>query len=83
MRRSPTPTRLSRRNIPHTKGNDDVSYHDFTPKTEAGRIGKAIYLEALDDWRGFRYDQLGIEDDELWEEIFEAMGEAALKAIKP
>ena len=57
-----------------------MSYHDFTPKTRKGKIGKAIYLSALDDRRGFRYDQLGIDDDEIWKEIFEAMGDAALKA---
>ena len=60
-----------------------MSYHDFTPKTEAGRIGRAIYLEALGDRRGFRYDQIGIHDDALWEEIFEAMGNVALRVVKP
>lgn len=59
-----------------------MSYHDFTPETHAGKIGKAIYLEALDDRRGFRYDQIGIHDDEIWNEIFEAMGAAALAAVK-
>lgn len=59
-----------------------MSYHDFTPKTRAGKIGKAIYLKALDDRRGFRYDQLGIDDDPLWEEIFEHMGKEAIAALK-
>ena len=59
-----------------------MSYHDFTPKTRAGRLGKAIYLSALDDRRGFRYDQLGIDDDAIWNEIFEAMGDAAIVAVK-
>lgn len=59
-----------------------MSYHDFTPKTRAGKIGKAIYLNALDDRRGFRYDQLGIDDDDLWTEIFEAMGREALEAVE-
>jgi hypothetical protein len=57
-----------------------MSYHDFTPKTREGRIGKAIYLGALDDRRGFRYDQLGIDDDAIWEEIFEQMGAEAIRA---
>lgn len=57
-----------------------MSYHDFTPTTHAGRIGQAIYLKALDDRRGFRYDQIGIYDDKVWEEIFEAIGHAALAA---
>lgn len=59
-----------------------MSYHNFTPKTRAGKIGKAIYLKSLDDRRGFRYDQLGIEDDEIWEEIFEAMGTVAITATE-
>lgn len=58
-----------------------MSYHDFTPKTREGKIGKAIYLGALDARRGFRYDQLGIDDDEIWEEIFESIGSEALKAV--
>ena len=58
-----------------------MSYHDFTPSTREGKIGQAIYLKALDDRRGFRYDQLGIDDDAIWIEIFEAMGRAALDAI--
>lgn len=59
-----------------------MSYHDFTPPTRQGRIGKTIYLKALDDRRGFRYDQLGIHDDEIWNDIFEAIGLAALKAVR-
>lgn len=58
-----------------------MSYHDFTPATREGRIGKEIYLAALDDRRGFRYDQLGIHDDEIWNEIFSSIGEAALTAV--
>lgn len=59
-----------------------MSYHDFTPRSRAGKIGKRIYLSALDNRRGFRYDQLGIEDDEIWKEIFEAIGTAAIKAVE-
>lgn len=58
-----------------------MSYHDFTPRSREGKIGKAIYLAALHDRRGFRYDQLGIDDDEIWTEIFEAIGEEAIKAV--
>jgi hypothetical protein len=50
------------------------------PKTVAGRIGKKIYEQALYDRRGFRDDQLGIEDREIWSEIFEAIGQAAIAA---
>ncbi len=59
-----------------------MSYHTFTPKSPEGKIGKAIYLKALDDRRGFRYDQIGIHDDETWTDIFEAMGKAAIEAIQ-
>lgn len=59
-----------------------MSYHDFEPKTREGRIGKQIYLQALDDRVGFRYDQIGINDDELWEEIFEHMGIVAIAYVK-
>lgn len=59
-----------------------MSYHDFTPESREGKIGKAIYLESLDDRRGFRYDQLGIDDDDIWTEIFEHMGREAIKAVE-
>lgn len=59
-----------------------MSYHDFTPKSQAGKIGKAIYLKSLDDRRGFRYDQIGIHDDDIWRDIFEAMGAVAIEEIR-
>jgi hypothetical protein len=58
-----------------------MSYHDFTPNSREGKIGQKIYLAALDDRRGFRYDQLGIDDDDIWTEIFEAIGVAAIEAV--
>lgn len=46
----------------------------------ARTLGEKIYKEALRDRRGFREDQLGIDvQDEIWNEIFEAMGRAALQ----
>jgi len=45
-------------------------------------LGRAIYLNALDDRLGFRYDQIGIEDEDIWIEIFEHMGKEALKFIR-
>lgn len=59
-----------------------MSYHDFTPGSVEGKIGKAIYLKALHGRRGFRYDQLGIDDDDMWTEIFEDIGREAIKAVK-
>ena len=60
-----------------------MSYHDFTPESREGKIGQKIYLRALDDRRGFRYDQIGIDDDEIWTEIFEHMGRVAIAAVAP
>lgn len=34
-------------------------------------------MRALQDRRAFRYDQLGIEDEDIWVEIFEDMGRVA------
>lgn len=48
------------------------------PLDETAAIGWAIYHKALSDRRGFRDDQLGIpSDDDVWLEIFAAIGEAA------
>jgi hypothetical protein len=58
-----------------------MSYHEL-PKGSADReLGRKIYMRALDDRRGFRYDQLGIEDVDIWAEIFEEMGRVAREAI--
>jgi hypothetical protein len=58
-----------------------MSYHDL-PRGNADReLGRKIYMDALEDRRGFRYDQLGVEDTEIWAEIFEAMGKVARAAI--
>lgn len=47
-------------------------------------LGRRIYRSALEGRRGFRPDQIGIpEDDGLWEEIFDAIGEAAESANLP
>ena len=40
-------------------------------------LGRKIYNEALYDRRGFRPDQMGIEDKDTWDEIYEAIGQAA------
>lgn len=58
-----------------------MSYHDVEPETPEGRIGMRIYMDALADRRGFREDQLGIFEAEIWEEIFEAIGREALAAV--
>ena len=58
-----------------------MSYHEV-PKGNADReLGRKIYMRALEDRRGFRYDQLGIDDADIWAEIFESIGEVARKAI--
>ena len=59
-----------------------MSYYDLPKGNADCELGRKIYMEALEDRRGFRYDQLGIEDIDIWAEIFEAMGKSARKAIK-
>lgn len=60
-----------------------MSYYEL-PKGDAIReYGRKIYMEALEDRRGFRYDQLGIDDPEIWGEIFDAIGTAARNAHRP
>lgn len=54
-----------------------MSYYEV-PKGDADReLGRRIYMNALSDRRGFRDDQLGIEDIDIWAEIFEAIGKEA------
>lgn len=58
-----------------------MSYHDLAKGNADHELGRKIYMDVLDDRRGFRDDQLGIEDAEIWAEIFEEMGKAARRAI--
>jgi hypothetical protein len=58
-----------------------MSYHELPTGTPDCELGRKIYMEALEDRRGFRYDQLGIEDTEIWREIFEAIGQSARSAV--
>jgi hypothetical protein len=59
-----------------------MSYHDL-PKGNADReLGRKIYMKALEDRRGFRYDQLGIEDVQIWAKIFEEMGRVARVSLQ-
>lgn len=47
------------------------------------RIGRSVYMSALYSRRGFRDDQIGIpRDDEVWAEIFAAIGRAAVFAVQ-
>lgn len=58
-----------------------MSYYEV-PKGNADlELGRKIYMDALSDRRGFCDDQLGIEDSDIWAEIFEAIGKAARSAI--
>lgn len=58
-----------------------MSYHDLRKGSPDQELGKAIYLGALAHRRGFRDDQIGIEDNAIWREIFEEMGAVARKAL--
>lgn len=46
------------------------------------RIGRAIYLAALSVRRGFRSDQIGIDDDAIWQEIFSDLGRNAIETVQ-
>ena len=59
-----------------------MSYYDIEPDTPEMKIGKKIYMDALAGRRGFREDQLGIFDTEIWEEIFADIGATAIAAVK-
>ena len=54
-----------------------MSYHDVPKGGPERELGRKIYMKVLSGRRGFRDDQLGIEDPEIWEEIFEEMGRIA------
>ena len=56
-----------------------MSFWETTPKTTEAIIGKKIYSEALYDRKGFHEDEI---DDDIWQEIFVAMGESAIRAVK-
>ena len=57
-----------------------MSYYNLPKGNADCELGRKIYMEALSDRRGFRDDQLGIEDPETWREIFEALGKTARRA---
>lgn len=54
-----------------------MSYYDVPKGNRDRELGRRIYINSLSDRRGFRDDQLGIEDPEIWAEIFEAIGKEA------
>lgn len=58
-----------------------MSYHDVPKGGPEREIGRKIYMKALSGRRGFRDDQLGIEDEEIWAEIFEEIGKVARAAV--
>lgn len=60
---------------------DTGGYTDVPFGNEDRELGRQIYDEALYGRRGFRDDQLGIEDEEVWAEIFEHIGSAAREAF--
>ena len=54
-----------------------MSYYDLGEGNEDLELGRVIYMKALSGRRGFRDDQLGIEDAATWAEIFEHIGKVA------
>lgn len=63
---------------------DEIAPYYDDIGTDKQKLGRKIYHEALSGRRGFRDDQLGIDsEDEIWLEIFEAIGDAALSNSVP
>lgn len=58
-----------------------MSYYKVRKGSPDRELGRKIYMEALSCRRGFRDDQLGIEDPEIWAEIFEHIGKVARAGI--
>lgn len=58
-----------------------MSYYDLVDGDADQELGRKIYMKALSDRRGFRYDQLGIEDTDIWAEIFQEIGKIAREEI--
>jgi len=60
-----------------------MSYDDGSslPETRARTVGRKIYEAALADRRGFRDDQLGIEDPDIWAGIFRSIGHHAMLQV--
>jgi hypothetical protein len=58
-----------------------MSYYDVPEGNSDLELGRKIYMDVLSGRRGFRDDQLGIEDAEIWAEIFEEMGKVARAAV--
>lgn len=46
------------------------------------KLGRQIYMEALAHRRGFRDDQLGIDDPSIWAEIFIELAQVARAQVK-
>lgn len=65
-----------------SSGVEAMSYYDVPKGNAAREIGRKIYMEALSNRRGFRDDQIGIDDPDIWAEIFGAMGRVALSATE-
>lgn len=54
-----------------------MSYYDLPKGAPEQEVGREIYMRALHGRRGFRYDQIGIEEPEIWEDIFKDIGRVA------
>ena len=54
-----------------------MGYYDLSPGNADCELGRRIYMSALAGRRGFRDDQLDIDDPEIWREIFTSIGKYA------
>jgi hypothetical protein len=58
-----------------------MSYYDVPKGNPDLELGRQIYMDALSGRIGFRDDQVGIEDAEIWADIFEEIGVIARAAV--
>lgn len=59
-----------------------TDYFYDAPASQEAKLGQEIYQTALSDRRGFRPDQIGIPThDDVWLDIFEAIGKAAMMKV--
>lgn len=59
-----------------------MGYYEVPEGNAERELGRLLYMNTLSGRRGFRDDQLGIEDPEIWAEIFEALGKEAIRQVQ-
>lgn len=58
-----------------------MSYYEIDESNPLVRMGRDIYMKGLSGRRGFRYDQLGIDEKDDWEDIFTDLAYASQEYV--